>query len=163
MAVKKLLSRAAIFLLVGQLAGTATAQLIRAPLDTGFARTSSIAMSVDEMLGSQKVRPAGEAILGPGYPDLWIAEVQYKPVRYRRMQITDPETGERKTELIWYMVYRVIPRDYTELAGDDGQTDLLKKLSSLMANSYNPVSENNHDSTLRHSYHRMRRHGQATR
>ena len=105
----------------------ASAQLIRAPLDTGFVRTSSIAMSVDEMLGSQKARLAGEPILGPGYPDLWIAEVQYKPVRHLFMNVTDPTTGETRRELVWYMIYRVIPRDYTELAGDS-RDSLLTKL-----------------------------------
>ena len=85
----------------------AAAQLIRAPLDTGFVRTSSIAMSVDEMLGSQKARPTGEPILGPGYPALWIAEVQYKPVRHLFMNVTDPVTRETKRELVWYMIYRV--------------------------------------------------------
>lgn len=106
----------------------AEAQLIRAPLTEGFARTSSIDMSVDEMLGPQKARAAGEAILGPGYPDLRIAEVQFKPVRLMRLPVTDPRTGETASELVWYLVYRVIPRDYTELAGD-GRDDLLTKLS----------------------------------
>jgi hypothetical protein len=107
----------------------ASAQLIRAPLDTGFVRTSSIAMSVDEMLGSQKARPAGEPILGPGYPALWIAEVQYKPVRHLFMNVTDPVTRQTKRELVWYMIYRVIQRDYTELAGDS-RDSLLTKLQN---------------------------------
>jgi len=106
-----------------------SAQLIRAPLDTGFVRTSSIAMSVDEMLGSQKARLAGEPILGPGYPALWIAEVQYKPVRHLFMNVTDPVSRETKRELVWYMIYRVIPRDYTELAGDS-RDSLLTKLQN---------------------------------
>jgi hypothetical protein len=107
----------------------ASAQLIRAPLDTGFVRTSSISMTVDEMLGSQKSRLAGEPILGPGYPALWIAEVQYKPVRHLFMNVTDPATRQTKRELVWYMIYRVIPRDYTELAGDS-RDSLLDKLQS---------------------------------
>jgi len=107
----------------------ASAQLIRAPLDTGFARTSSISMTVDEMLGSQKARLDGEPILGPGYPALWIAEVQYKPVRHLFMNVTDPATGQTKRELVWYMIYRVIPRDYTELAGDS-RDSLLDKLQN---------------------------------
>ncbi len=115
--------------LLSVLAEQTSAQLIRAPLDTGFVRTSSIAMSVDEMLGSQKTRLAGEPILGPGYPDLWIAEVQYKPVRHLFMNVTDPATRVTKRELVWYMIYRVIPRDYTELAGDS-RDSLLTKLQN---------------------------------
>ena len=108
-------------------AGDASAQLIRAELDSGFARTSSITMTVDEMFGSRKARPGGQPILGPGYPDLWIAEVQFKPIRYVRVEVTDPKSGETNLELVSYMIWRVIPRDYTELAGDS-RDNLLKKL-----------------------------------
>ncbi|MEZ6125835.1 MAG: hypothetical protein R3C49_22135 [Planctomycetaceae bacterium] len=106
----------------------AVGQLIRAPLDSGFVRTSSIAVTVDEMLGSQKTRSADEPVPGPGYPALWIAEVQFKSVRHRLMEVVDPKTGAAKEELVWYLVYRFIPRDYTELAGDS-RDELLKKLN----------------------------------
>lgn len=105
-----------------------SAQLIRAPLTDGFARTSSIDMSVDEMLGPRKPRAPEDAVVGPGYPDLRIAEVQFKSVRMMRMPVEDPGTTRVSNELVWYMVYRVIPRDFTELAGD-GRDDLLNKLS----------------------------------
>lgn len=108
-------------------ASPASAQLVRAPLDSGFVRSSSIAVTVDEMLGSKKPRAIDEPIIGPGYPSLWIAEVQFKPVRFVRMEVTDPKTGDVNRELVWYMIYRTIPRDYTELAGDS-QQDLLSKL-----------------------------------
>lgn len=108
---------------------TACAQLIRAPLTDGFARTSSIDVTVDEMLGPKKARKASEPILGPGYPALWIAEVQYKPVRHRLMPVTDPTTRQVKDELVWYFVYRIILRDYTELAGEM-QGDLRSKLEN---------------------------------
>lgn len=98
---------------------SANAQLIKGPLDRGFSRTSSVTITVDELLGARKPRPAGTPLLGPGYPDLWMAEVQYKPIRYRRMQIEDPKSGQTRTELVWYLIYRVIPRDITELAGDN--------------------------------------------
>ena len=93
------------------------AQVVRAPLNEGFVRTSSIAMSVDEMLGTRKVRGADEPILGPGYPALWIGEVQFKPLRLMRLNWTDAASGETRQEIVRYMVYRVIRRDYTELAG----------------------------------------------
>ena len=118
----------------------ALAQLIRAELNGGFERTSSITMSVDEMLGSQKTREEGTPILGPGYPDLWIAEVQFKPVRFVRMNVTDPKTGETRLELVWYMIYRVIPRDYTELAGGgESRERLLSKLRDQQVHPDNPI------------------------
>lgn len=118
----------------------ADAQLIRAKLDSGFARTSSIAMSVDEMFGYQKLRGPDEPIVGPGYPALWIAEVQFKPVRFIRMEVTDPVTGVSKKELVWYMIYRSIPRDYTELAGDS-QADLVTKLTDPNLKPNNDIDE----------------------
>ena len=119
----------------------ASAQLIRAPLDRGFGRVASITMTVDEMYGPYKVRPETDPILGPGYPSLFIAEVQIKPVRYRLMDVVDPKTGQTNEELVWYMVYRVIPRDYTELAGDS-RDSLVKKLSDpdlVPQNTIDPV------------------------
>lgn len=104
------------------------AQIIRAPLGEGFQRSSSIAMNMDEMLGTKKVRAASEPIVGPGAPDLWIAEVQFKPVRLIRLPVTDPKTGVTTNELVRYMVYRAIRRDYTELAGAE-QAELQRKLS----------------------------------
>lgn len=144
MAMRSFGARSAVLLAViwaYAITSTAEAQLIRAPLDRGFARTSSIAVTVDEMLGAQKPRPDGEPIVGPGYPHLWIAEVQYKPVRYRLMQVTDLETGEKKSELVWYMVYRVIARDYTELAGTDGRDNLIRKLSDQNLIPQNPIDD----------------------
>lgn len=113
--------------LLWNVAETALSQQISAPLDSGFARTSSIAMSVDEMLGSRKVRALTEPILGPGYPELWIGEVQYKPVRLMRLEIRDPQTGVVQKELVRYMVYRMILRDPTELAGAE-KAELRRKL-----------------------------------
>ena len=109
------------------LANFAEAQLIRAPLGDGFTRSSSIEMSVDEMLGPRKARQIDQPIVGPGYPHLRIAEVQFKPVRLIRIPVTDPTTGRTANELVWYLAYRVISRDYTEIAGV-GRDDLLTKL-----------------------------------
>ena len=85
-------------------------------------------MSVDEMLGARKVRAITEPILGPGYPELWIAEVQYKPVRLMRLDIRDPKSGAVQKELVRYMVYRVILRDPTEVAGAE-TAELRRKLA----------------------------------
>ncbi|MBC7967909.1 MAG: hypothetical protein H7Z17_18515 [Fuerstia sp.] len=115
-------------LLLWNVAESALSQQISAPLDSGFARTSSIAMSVDEMLGSRKTRALTEPILGPGYPELWIGEVQYKPVRLMRLDIRDPKSGVVQTELVRYMVYRMILRDPTELAGAE-TAELRRKLA----------------------------------
>lgn len=82
---------------------------------------------MDEMLGTQKARKPEEPILGPGYPDLWIAEVQFKPIRLMRLEVTDPASGKTEKELVRYMVWRMIRREPTELAGKD-RAELEKKL-----------------------------------
>lgn len=112
------------------LAGTtqvAVSQVIEAPLDRGFARSSSIRMNVEEMLGPRIQRKPGESNYGPGFPALWISEIQYKPVRMVRIPITDPGTKKTGMELVWYMVYRVIPRNYVDLAGDAAARDSLQR------------------------------------
>ena len=128
-------------MLFWNVADTALGQQIAAPLDSGFARTSSIDMSVDEMLGSRKTRALTEPILGPGYPELWIAEVQYKPVRLMRLEFRDPKTGDMKKELIRYMVYRMILRDPTELAGQETD-ELRRKLADPNVDPSNTLDAN---------------------
>ncbi|MCX7387366.1 MAG: hypothetical protein NTX48_11925 [Planctomycetales bacterium] len=127
--------------LLWNVAETALSQQISAPLDSGFARTSSIAMSVDEMLGSRKTRALTEPILGPGYPAVWIAEVQYKPVRLRRLEVLDPKTGIAQKELVRYMVYRMILRDPTELAGAE-TAELRRKLTDPNVDPENTLDPN---------------------
>lgn len=129
-----------LIMMAGFATNSASAQLIRAPLTDGFARTSSIDMTVDEMLGPQKPRKASEPILGPGYPSLWTAEIQYKPIRHRLMPVTDPKTGQVNDELVWYFVYRIIPRDYTELAGEN-RDDLRAKLENAELKPSNNVDQ----------------------
>ncbi|MFN9719250.1 MAG: hypothetical protein ACK58L_11175 [Planctomycetota bacterium] len=106
----------------------ASGQIVRAPLDQGFERTSSISITVDELLGPSKVRSLDEPILGPGYPDLWIAEVQIKSIRLMKIELPDPKSGELKKEIVRYMVWRAIRRDPTELAGPD-RNNLIQKLT----------------------------------
>ena len=43
-------------------------------------------------------------------PDLWIFEVRVKQLRMLEIQITDPKTGTKKPELIYYLVYNAINR-----------------------------------------------------
>jgi hypothetical protein len=116
-------------IVAGGTSTVAQAQIIRGELGRdGFERSSSIAMTVDEMMGVRQLRSPSDPIVGPGYPNLWVAEVQIKPLRLIRLEVTDPKTGAKSRELVRYLVWRAIRRDYTELAGAE-QDDLLKKLS----------------------------------
>jgi len=67
-----------------------------------------------------------------------MGEVQFKPVRMLRISVTDPSTGRSVPKLVWYLVYRVIPRDYSELAGDD-QNELRRQLHDEATDPQNDV------------------------
>lgn len=52
--------------------------------------------------------PTGEERLRQ--PDLWMLDVDLKPMRLRTVQLTDAKSGEAATEQVWYLVYRVFNR-----------------------------------------------------
>ena len=54
------------------------------------------------------------------------------------MPVTDPLTRKVNDELVWYFIYRIIPRDYTELAGNK-QDDLRNKLENVELKPSNDV------------------------
>jgi len=104
------------------------AQVVQAPLNDGFVRTSSIEVTIDEMLGIAQARDADAPLLGPGFPSLWIAEVQIKPLRLLR--VNWKEDGANRQEIVRYLMYRVILRDYTDLAGPE-KPELEAKLADI--------------------------------
>jgi hypothetical protein len=43
-------------------------------------------------------------------PDLWVMEVYFKPMRMIAIDLTDPKTGQKRPEFVWYITYRAINR-----------------------------------------------------
>ena len=43
-------------------------------------------------------------------PNLWVLETHLKPLRMMSVELTNPETGKKERETIWYLVYKVINR-----------------------------------------------------
>lgn len=43
-----------------------------------------------------------------GQGDLWVMETDFKPMRLMRVEVTDPKTGEKNEEMVWYIVYRAV-------------------------------------------------------
>src|SRR6185503_13289659 len=35
-------------------------------------------------------------------PDLWVMEVYFKPMRQMVLNLTDPKTGQKRPEYVWY-------------------------------------------------------------
>lgn len=48
-------------------------------------------------------------------PDLWVLEVHYKTLRMIPVEITDPATGEKQLERVWYLPYKVVNRPLARL------------------------------------------------
>lgn len=42
--------------------------------------------------------------------NLWVLEVYTKPMRLIPVELTDPKTGEKKLQYVWYITYRAVPR-----------------------------------------------------
>jgi hypothetical protein len=57
--------------------------------------------------------------------DLWVMDVYYKPMRMITVELTDPETGEKKSEYVWYIVYRTYNRQLTRSASDTPPQNVL--------------------------------------
>ncbi len=45
---------------------------------------------------------------------LWVLEVYMKPMRLIPIELTDPRTGDKKLEFVWYITYRALPRKTNE-------------------------------------------------
>lgn len=41
---------------------------------------------------------------------LWVLEVRFKPLRMVSLELTDPKTGKKSKQLVWYLVYRAVNR-----------------------------------------------------
>lgn len=54
--------------------------------------------------------------------DLWIMEVSYRPMRMIPVRVTDPKTGKKSTQFIWYLVYKAINRPVERRLADDDTT-----------------------------------------
>jgi hypothetical protein len=46
--------------------------------------------------------------------NLWVLEVYMKPMRLIAIELTDPATGAKKLEYVWYITYRAVPRKEVE-------------------------------------------------
>jgi hypothetical protein len=51
--------------------------------------------------------------------DLWALDVAVKPMRMVFVPITNPRTGEKSSEMIWYLVYKIVNRPVVQPAAAD--------------------------------------------
>lgn len=97
MSMKTIGSRSALcFGLVLFVAVSAQAQSKR--LSGGYAGRAAATVEAEELLGQT---------------NLWVLEVDFKKPRMISVLVTDPKTGQKKQEWIWYLAYRAINRPIT--------------------------------------------------
>lgn len=60
--------------------------------------------------GEKEVRASASGEERTAQSDLWVMDVVYKPMRMIQVELTNPETGEKKLEFVWYIVYRAYNR-----------------------------------------------------
>jgi hypothetical protein len=119
----------------------AAAPQAHAQLKSGFAQSTGISIRVAEMAGATQKQPDGTApaeLFLPGYPNLWVMELQYKPIRMIRIDVRDPKTGQTNKELVWYMVWRGIRRDYTNYFVDADKETIIRQLRDPALQPENP-------------------------
>lgn len=75
-----------------------------AQLERGFAKSVEAYGTIQELVRQ---------------PDLWIMEVQFKPMRMVYVDVRDPKTGTVQKEQVWYLVYRCINRPLNSRPDDD--------------------------------------------
>ncbi len=61
---------------------------------------------------------------------LWVLEAQYKSLRMIPVEVTDPATGQKKQELIWYLVYKAVNRSI-DVQTDDSDTKPANEFDEL--------------------------------
>ncbi|MEX0704577.1 MAG: hypothetical protein WD069_20930 [Planctomycetales bacterium] len=42
--------------------------------------------------------------------ELWVLEVRFKPMRLIWVESTDPQTGKKRQDMVWYLVYQAVAR-----------------------------------------------------
>jgi hypothetical protein len=51
--------------------------------------------------------------------DLWVMDVYFKPLRMIVVELTDPQTGVKKPEYVWYLAYRAINRPLPQITQEN--------------------------------------------
>ncbi len=89
-------------LLVG-VAALAPASVVAAP-DRGFSTVIQPQFTGEELRYQQ---------------DLWAVEVAVKPMRMVYVPVRNPKTGEKSSEMIWYLVYKIVNRPVAHIGAPD--------------------------------------------
>jgi hypothetical protein len=95
-----------------------------------MALLAGLMVGVGTLGGSQAARAADDGfstVIQPSFTgeelryqqDLWALEVAIKPMRMVYVPVTNPRTGAKSSEMIWYLVYKIVNRPVSRLAAAD--------------------------------------------
>lgn len=87
-------------------------------LSTGLLFTQEASAQV-LLGGEQLVKGVSTAEERVAQSDLWVMDIAFKPMRQIVVEVTDPKTGEKKPEYIWYMTYRAFNRPIAQREVDN--------------------------------------------
>jgi hypothetical protein len=100
-------SRGGVWVVAGIVAGLAwfgVPSAARAASDNGFSTVIQPTFTGEELRYQQ---------------DLWALEVAIKPMRMVFVPITNPKTGAKSSEMVWYLVYKIVNRPVVTPAAAD--------------------------------------------
>ncbi len=70
--------------------------------------SSSITFGQSPRGGEIRIAPLATGEERTSQDNLWVLEVYFKPMRLIPVELTDPKTGEKKREYVWYIAYRAM-------------------------------------------------------
>jgi len=74
------------------------------------ATSPSAASAQDPRRNEIRISPVEDGAERTSQHQLWVLEVYMKPMRLIPVELTDPKTGNKKLEYVWYITYRAVPR-----------------------------------------------------
>lgn len=75
-----------------------------------FLACGGVALAQGDGGFASKVRAAATGDELSRQPGLWVCEVTFKPMRLMRVDVTDPKTGKKSRELVYYLCYKAVNR-----------------------------------------------------
>lgn len=80
---------------------------------SGCLFTGAVARGQELLGGEQRILPVAAGDERTAQSDLWVMEVYFKPMRLISVELTDPQTGEKRSEYVRYIAYRAFNRPFS--------------------------------------------------
>src|ERR1700722_19853313 len=90
-----------------------------AAISVGLAALAASSAQADEKGFSTVIRPSFSGEELRYQQDLWGLDVAIKPMRMVYVPITNPRTGAKSSEMVWYLVYKIVNRPLARPAAAD--------------------------------------------